>query len=482
MRNPTGSRLPLARYAADWEQFYDEYPPPDVFAETVYLWPKQRIRELQNRRFLEVMQAGWQNAFYQSLWKKAGIEPGDIASLDDIVKLPVYNSDDLKADQQSHPPYGLLCGFSSVAEHLRHSPLKLQTSGGTTGKPRNTLYGIREWEYIAVSSARVFYMIGVRPGDVMQIPVTCSLAMLGWPIYKACHEYLGVLPITTGSGVVTPSRRQVEVAFDFGVTHWLSFPEYLIRLAQASREEFGRDIRELKSKSILSFLGPDTDGSLRGELERLYGCPVYDNYGTNEVGAGAFECQQRNGLHFMEDAMYFEVLDTETGKPVLPGRVGNLVVTAFPRRMMPCSRFDLRDLARIVSEDRCGCGSHFRRMDHLLGRSDAMVKLRGVNVYPMACLPAIRSDARTTGEWLCEVFSDASGGAPRDEMTVHVEVRRDAPALDGLKETLEARLKADLGVSVAVRLVGPGELQTAAHLGEGKASRLLERRPAYLKK
>ena len=479
---PRRSRLPLYCYAVDWEKLYARFPPADVFVETVYQWPPSRIRELQNERFLEVMQSGWRNAFYQALWKKAGVAPGDIRSLDDIVKLPTYNSDDLKTDQQEHPPFGLLPGYSSLQEHLRRSPTKLQTSGGTTGKPRNTLQGILAWEWGGLGMSRALYIQGVRPGDVMQIPATCSLANLGWAVTKACHDYLGVLPLTTGSGIVTPSRRQIEVAFDCGVNVWMSFPEYMIRLAQACREEFGRDIRELNTKLITSFLGPDTEGTLRAQMESLWGCPVYDNYGTNEAGHGAFECEHRDGLHFMEDAMYFEVLDTETGQPVAPGKVGNLVVTTFHRDLMPSIRYNQRDLGRIVSTEPCACGSSFRRMDHFLGRSDNMVRLRGVNVYPMACLPAVRSDPRTTGEWVCEAVTVAEGGVPRDEMTVHVEYRRDAGSLDGLKQHLEARLKADLGVSVTVRLAEQGKLDTVATLGEGKASRLIERRPAYLKK
>jgi phenylacetate-CoA ligase len=161
--------------------------------------------------------------------------------------------------------------------------------------------------------------------------------------------------------------------------------------------------------------------------------------------------------------------------------VGNLVVTVFHRTMMPTIRFNLRDLGRLVSTRQCECGSHFRRMDHFLGRSDNMVRLRGVNVYPMACLPAVRSDPRTTGEWLCEAHTVETGAGPRDELIVHVEVRQDAGSLEGLQTHLETRLKADLGVSVDVKLTEQGKLDTVANIGEGKAKRLLERRPAYLK-
>ena len=176
-------------------------------------------------------------------------------------------------------------------------------------------------------------------------------------------------------------------------------------------------MRELNTKLITTFLGPDLEGTLRAQLEEQWGCPVYDNYGTNELGAGAFECQHRNGLHVMEDAIYLEILDTETNEPVHPGKVGNLVATVFPRHVMPSIRYNLRDLGRLVSTERCDCGSYFQRMDHFLGRSDNMVKLRGVNLYPMACLPAVRSDPRTTGEWLCEAHTgrDRQQSARRDD-------------------------------------------------------------------
>jgi phenylacetate-CoA ligase len=307
--------------------------------------------------------------------------------------------------------------------------------------------------------------------------------MLGWGFYKACHDFLGILPLTTGSGVVTPSRRQMEMAFDFGTNLWASFPEYLIRLAQAAREELGRDVRDLKTKFLTTFLGPDTEGLLRRELEELWGCDVYDNYGINEIGGGAFEGEDKDGLYFHEDCHYFEILDTETGKPVADGEVGNMVVTCFYRETAPVIRYNLRDLTRILPSKRSALGTSFRRMDHFLGRSDDMVKIRGVNIYPMACLSAVKSDPRATGEWVCVVDRATEGGAPRDEMTVHVELKKDAGSIDGLKEAIVARLKSDLGLQVDVALAEFGTLEKIANmgLGEGKAKRLVDRRPGYKK-
>jgi phenylacetate-CoA ligase len=473
------TQLPIYHKSIDWDAFFAEYPVPDVFERTVYRWPRERLREFQDKRFMQLVKIGWKNEFYRRRWAAAGLKSGDINSIDDIAKLPAYTSDDVKSDQQANPPFGFFHG--DVKTLLKTMPLKVQTSGGTTGKPRATVSGVTEWEMNGLTLARVFYVQGVRPGDVVQIPSTCSLANLGWCVYKGCHDYLGVLPLTTGSGVVTSSRRQLELAFDWGTNVWCSFPEYMTQLAKVCREDLGRDVRELQTKSIHSFLGPDTDNALRKQLEDLWGCPVYDMYGTNEMGDGGFECQHKNGLHIMEDCLYVEIEDVETGAPVRDGQTGNMVVTILHRSLPPVIRYNIRDLARIVSSERCACGSSFRRMDKFLGRSDDMVKLRGVNVYPMACLSAIKSDPRTTGEWICVVDRVEEKGVIRDEMTVLTELQRSAANIDGLKETLQKRLQSDLGVKVAVMLVEEGTLAEAANLGrEGKPKRLLDRR--FIKK
>ena len=475
------SRLPIYHEAVDWGQLRRDYPVPDVFVDTVYKWPAERVRALQNARFLESVARAWANPFYRRRWRAAGLEPGDIRSIDDSPRIPTYNSDDVKRDQLEHPPFG---EFHDLGPEERGAaPLKMQTSGGTTGKPRVTLYRPQEWELNGLTAARSLYILGARPGDVMQIPVTLALGNLGWCVYKAAHDYLGVLPLTTGTGVVTPSRRQMEIAFDYGTNLWCAFPEYMLRLAQAGREELGREFRELGTKFVLTFLGPDTEGKLRAEMEAVLGCEVYDNYGTNEMGEGAFECTFKNGLHFSEDCMYFEVVDTESEAPVATGESGNLVVTVFHRRLPPIVRFNLRDLGRILHTGTCECGSNFRRMDHFLGRSDDMVKIRGVNLNPMACLNAVQSDARATGEWVCIAERVERGGVKRDELTVQVELRNDAGAAEGLKARLEERLKGDLGLAVTVELVPLGSLDEIANIGgrEGKAKRLVDRRPGYRK-
>jgi len=476
------SSLPIYRQSFDWDQYCRDYPMPDVFEQTVYRYPPEKIRALQNERFLQVVKTGWSNPFYAKRWREKGLSPGDIRSIDDIAKLPSFTSDDIKQSIESDPPYGAFHGVD--ASTFTSVPLKLQTSGGTTGMPRGTLADPLAWETQALTSARAIYVQGGRPGDVMQIPMTCSLANAPWQTYKACHDFLGIMALTTGSGIVTASRQQLEIAFRYGTNLWTSFPEYLTRLAEVCRDELKRDVIDLKTKFIRSYLGPDLEGTLRRELADTWGCPIYDTYGTHEMGTAGFDCREQSGMHVMEDTLYLEIVDVETGEPVAPGERGNMVVTVFFRNIPPVIRYNLRDLCRFLPDSltkACGCGSHFRRMDHFLGRSDAMVKLRGVNVYPMACLPAIKSDERTTGEWVCVVSRTDGAAAARDEMEVRIEVKRDAASRDGLKESMEKRLREDLGVSVGVTLVEQGSLAELANTGgrEGKARRLVDRRPGY---
>jgi phenylacetate-CoA ligase len=469
--------MPIPYYykSIDFEALVREYPPPEEFARGVYLWGRKELDELQNRRFLAIVEHAWGNPFYRRKWEAHGLRTGDIKSKEDITRLPMVAVEDFKEAIQAQPPFG-----EHQALHTRDAariPIKIQSSGGTTGVPRPTFFTPWEWEIQGLQGARALYVLGARPGDVMQIPATLSTANLGWFFYLACMHWLSIVPVTTGSGNVTPSRRQLEVAFQWGTNLWAGFPEYLLHLASVAAQE-GFDLARLQTRFISTFLGPDLDGSLRKMMEAAWHCPVYDNYGTHEIGQGSFECPHKAGLHIMEDMFILEVADVDTNEIVPTGERGNLVVTSFYRRHPPLVRYNLRDYIRLVSDgtQRCACGSYFKRMDHFLGRSDDMVKLRGTNVFPMACVGAVTGDDRTTGEWLCVVERKTAGLDMRDEMTVQVEVKAGIADPAGLKAKLEDRLKSDLGVRVIVELVAAGSLASYTYGREGKAKRLIDRR------
>jgi len=469
--------VPYYYRSIDWEALVREYPPSQDYAETVFLHSRTEIEEVQNRRLLDAVAWAWRNPFYRAKWEARGVRPQDIQSKDDLGRLPMVFVEDFKDSIKAHPPFGEHPGLTR-ADGAR-MPIKIQSSGGTTGMPRPTLFTPWEWEVQGIQGSRALWIQGARPGDVMQIPSTLSTANLGWFYYLSCLHWSGIAPVTLGSGNVTPSRRQLEVAFDWGVNLWAGFPEYLMHLAAVAGQE-GLDLRRLGTRFIASFLGPDLDGSLRKMLEGAWHCPVYDNYGTHEVGLPAFECPERDGLHMMEDMFIVEVADVDTDQVLPDGEKGNLVMTSLYRRHPPLIRYNLRDYVRIASDGRtrCGCGSATRKMDHFLGRSDDMVKLRGTNVFPMACVRAVTSDDRTTGEWLCVVERTAAGLDVRDDMVVQVEVKPDVGDRAGLIRILEDRLKSDLGIRVGVELVAAGSLAAFTYGREGKARRLLDKRSA----
>jgi phenylacetate-CoA ligase len=469
--------VPYYFRSIDLEKLVRDYPPSQDYAETVFLYDRKDIEAIQNRRCIEAVDRAWGNAFYRKRWEGHGVRRPDVRSKDDLGRLPMVAVEDFKESIKSHPPFGEHPGLTR-ADGAR-VPIKIQSSGGTTGMPRPTLFTPLEWEIQGIQGSRALWIQGARPGDVMQIPSTLSTANLGWFYYLSCLHWSGIVPVTTGSGNVTASRRQLEIAFDWGVNLWAGFPEYLLHLASVAEQE-KLDLRRLETRFIASFLGPDLDGSLRKMMESVWQCPVYDNYGTHEVGLPAFECPEKDGLHLMEDMFIVEVADVDTDAILPDGAKGNLVITSLYRHHPPLIRYNLRDYVRIVSDgrSRCGCGSYTRKIDHFLGRSDDMVKIRGTNVFPMACVRAVTSEDRTTGEWLCVVERKGSGLDARDDMTVQVEVKEGVADREGLIRVLEDRLKSDLGIRVVAELVPAGSLQQYTYGREGKARRLLDRRSA----
>jgi phenylacetate-CoA ligase len=471
-------RIPYYYKSLNFNKFVKEYPPPAEYAETVYLWKRDKIDKMQAERFKKVVEFAWGHPFYKRKWTEAGLTPNDIKGIEDIVKLPIVSTLDLKTEIQASPPFGASGNAKAI---VKEKPLKLNSTGGTTGMPRPIFFSPIEWEMNALQFARAFFTQGARPGDMMQIPITPSIANLGWAAYYACHHWLGVIPVTTGTGNVTPSRRQIEIARDWGSNMWVSFPEYLGHLAKVAKEELNFDVRDLKTKFMLSFLGPDLSGRLRRQIEEIWGTDVYDGYGTTDISLAAFECKEKSGRHFQEDLLYLEVVDPDTNEPVdmKKGEKGDLVVTCFYRHYPPIIRYSLKDLVRIIDHGkRCSCGSYLLRMDYFLGRSDDMVKIRGLNVYPMACLDAVTRDSRSTGEWICVVDRIGEGLSAREEMTVKIEYKNENIEKEDFKRKMEESLKADLGIRVTIEPVPPGSLsELTGYGGEKKVKRLKDNRP-----
>lgn len=465
--------IPYYCKSLDWDQFIADYPPPPHFHQTVGRLSADAMHALQERRFLARVAEAWEAPFYQRHWGAAGLTPGDITRLEHIERIPTFSSDDLKAALASAPPFG---------DHYRHGrpdfgrvPLKVHTSGGTTGMPRPTFFDPVAWEVQGVQMARAFFEQGAVPGDIVQITYTNSLANAAWNAFTALFHWLGCVPVTTGTGIVTPSERKLEYAREWGVNWWYARGEYLGRLAQVA-EETGFDLHQLNTRFLHSFLGPDVEGHFRRKLEAAWGCPVYDNYGTHEIGLIAFEARERNGMHINEDTCYVEIVDTETGAPVPYGTRGNLVATSLHRSVPPIIRYDLRDLMIMTDRAESESGIISRKLSMFLGRADEMVKLRGTNVYPLACQNAVTKDDRTTGDYICVAYHVGEGLGRREEMTVRIERRSAAVDAAALEADMRQALHRDLGVKVDVEIVEPGTLAEHTRLGREKVRRLLDLR------
>lgn len=465
--------IPYYCKSIDWDQFMADYPPPPHFGATMARLSEDAMHALQEKRFLDRVADAWEVPFYQRLWSKHGLERGDVTRLEHIERIPIFNSDDLKGALVSAPPFGDHYKFGR--KDFGKFPLKIQTSGGTTGMPRPTLFDPIAWEVQAVQAARAFYEQGAVPGDVVQITYTNSLANSAWNAFAGLFNWLGCVPVTTGTGIVTPSARKLEYAKEWGVNWWFARGEYLGRLAQVA-EEMKFDLHQLKTRFLHSYLGPDTEGHFRRKLEEAWGCPVYDNYGTHEIGLIAFEGRERNGKHISEDTVYVEILDTNTLQPLPYGQRGNLVATSLHRSTPPLIRYDLRDLMIMTPREESESGLITRKLSTFLGRADEMVKLRGNNVYPLACQNAINKDDRATGDYICVAYHVGEGLGRREEMTVRIERKSADVDKAALEQDMRTALFKDLGVKVDVEIVEPGTLAEHTRLGRDKVRRLLDLR------
>lgn len=461
--------IPYYFSTLDFDGLIREYPPPPAFFEGMfYRWDRADIQRVQEERFLKEVRRAWEIPFYRRRWTEAGISPDDIRGLADLRRIPLYDVDDVRAGVERRPPFGDYQAFS--LQDARKVPLRIFTSGGTTGRARPMIYSQRDWEIYTILMARIFYLHGARPGDVAQLPMTFGLHVGSFAGEHAVRRWLGCVPITTSSGSVTPSRRQIEIAREWGTTFFMGPPDYFLHLAQVARE-MGVDIqRDLKVR--LMSIGGDPR-----PVEDAWGCPCYDFFGANEYGMISAECQERQGLHIWEDAVIAETVDVDSGEPVGPGEKGNLVITALYKDGAPVIRYNTKDLTRLFDAQPCACGSWFRRMDHILGRSDTMVRLRGTNVWPEACGEVVRMDRRVTGEYYCIVERAGQPPHDRDEMTIIVEYKDNVSDQAALKKDLEEALRAHLDVSIKVELAQPSSLARLTGYGtEPKIKRFEDRR------
>ena len=446
--------------AFDAREMLADYPVGDAFLARYRAMSRDELRALQETRFARLMRRGWEVPFYQRLWGAKGIEPADIRSLDDLPKLPVYDKADLMASVAAHPPYG---DFAGLGDPATRPPAILHTTSGTTGRPQPLLFGPKGREITNLLVGRMYRWQGLAPGDVVQSVYGHGMINGGHYIREAVTHFTNALFLSAGTGVETRSAAQVRLMADFGVTVLVGFVDYLRKLAEVAREE--GLLEQMKVRMICGHLGTED----RAATEAAWGgAKAFDWYGVGDTGSIAGEGPERDGLYVWEDAQYLELLGVDDGVAVAPGETGDMVVTClFKDDVAPCIRFNTHDITQELS----GRGEiAFKRIAGFKGRSDNMVKLRGINVFPHAIGAIIENRADLTGEYVCRLTRDGPSG--RDDMLVVLESRggSDPGQLAGL-------LRQGLGVEVAVELCAPGGTAAATQIDvRQKPIRLIDER------
>ncbi|MCY4318098.1 MAG: phenylacetate--CoA ligase family protein [Alphaproteobacteria bacterium] len=440
------------------EAILRDYPMGVAFLEGPAALSRDALRALQEYRFARVMARAWQIPFYQERWGAAGLEPGDISSLDDLALIPPISKDDLMASVAGAPPFGNFHGRDAA-----HPFAVFHTTSGTTGMPQPLFYGAEDREIQNLLLARAYRLMGLEDDDIIHSVYGFGTVNGGHYVREAVTHFTDALLVPAGTGRDMPSEQQVEAMARFGVTVLVGFVDYVRRLAEIA----GKKGLKIPLRLVLGHFG---SGDRQAVSDAWGGAAVYDWYGVGDTGVIAAESPSRSGLHVFEDAHVVEALDPETGTPVEDGDAGNLCATVlFKTGIYPIVRFDTKDLTTLSPPDP-GSGINFRRMSGFEGRSDNMVKLRGINVYPTAIGTFLDEFEALTGEYVCRVFTDKG----REDMAVIAEARERSARL---AENLAERLKRGLGVQVMVELVAPGGTAALTQINERqKPVRLVDER------
>jgi len=419
---------------------------------------REELEQLQLERLEATLNRVYMNVpFYRKKFDELGIDTDSIRSFEDIRKLPFTTKDDLR----NNYPYGLF------AVPLREV-VRIHASSGTTGMSTVVGYTKNDLKTWANLVARVLTAGGITKDDVIQIAFGYGLFTGGFGLHYGAERIgASVIPISSGN-----TSRQIKIMQDFRTTALVCTPSYALLIAETVKE-MGINVNSLALKHGLFGAEPWSE-AMRNEIQSKLKITATDNYGLSEVmGPGvAGECLERNGLHINEDHFLVELIDPQTLEPAQPGEIGELVITTLTKEAFPVIRYRTRDLTRLLP-DACPCGRRFRKMSRILGRTDDMLIIKGVNVFPQQ-IEAVLFDIEGT-EPHYQIIVDRKG--PLDTVAVHVEVS-EAIFFDEMKkqselvELIKRRLASELGIGVDVKLVEKKALDRS----EGKARRVVDLR------
>ncbi len=418
---------------------------------------RDEIHNLQSARLKKMVSRVYHNvAFYRKKMQHMGLEPGDINSIDDLKLLPFTTKNDLRDNY----PFGL---FAVPQSEI----VRVHASSGTTGKATVVGYTRRDIEIWQECVARVLAMNGVGPHDRIQVAYGYGLFTGGLGLHYGA-ENIGatVIPMSTGN-----TQRLITMMEDFGATAIACTPSYLLHIAE-TLEEMGK-IGCIQLKTAICGAEPWTE-NMRKEIETKLNIKAYDIYGLSEIlGPGvAADCEFHNGLHVYEDHFVPEIINPDTLEPCREGETGELVFTTITKEALPLFRYRTKDLTSI-SYDKCECGRTMARISRFKGRSDDMLIIRGVNVFPSQVEAALLEIGETSPHYLLIV--DRINNLDVLEVQVEVEERffsDEIRELENLTKKIAHVLQSALGLAVKVKLVEPKTIARS----EGKAKRVIDNR------
>lgn len=419
---------------------------------------REALRDLQSHRLKEMVKRLYYNVpFYRNLFQSNGIEIADVKGIDDLRHLPFTN----KSDLRDNYPFGMFtCPISEI--------VRLHASSGTTGKPTVVGYTRRDLDTWSEVVARCLYSAGVTKTDIVQVAYGYGLFTGGMGLHYGA-EKIGatVIPISGGN-----TNKQIQIMKDFGSTVIACTPSYALFLAETMRE-MGIKPEDLKLKAGIFGAEPWTE-QMREQIENTLKIKAYNIYGLSEIiGPGvSMDCDVHNGMHIFEDHFIPEIIDPKTLEPIPYGQVGELVFTTITKEALPILRYRTHDLTSLHIE-KCSCGRTLVRMARIIGRSDDMLIIRGVNVFPSQIEEVLLDMNETAPHYMLVV--DRLNNLDTLEVMVEVDMALFSDRineLESLSKRIQQRINSMTGINAKIKLVEPKTLQRF----EGKSQKVIDKR------
>ena len=418
---------------------------------------REELRKLQSEQLIRIVKQNYEHVpFYKQKLDECGVKPEDIHSIDDIVKLPFTCKQDLRDTY----PYGM---FAVPKEDL----IRIHASSGTTGKQTVVGYTQHDIDIWADSAARALVAAGATKSDFIHVSYGYGLFTGGLGLHYGA-ERLGATSIPVSSG---NTKRQVQIMQDFHSDFLCCTPSYAMFIGETCAE-MGIDTKKLPLRGGI-FGAEAWSENMRREIEQSLNIKAYDIYGLSEIaGPGvAYDCVEQNGMHINEDYFYPEIIDPDTGEVLPDGVDGELVFTCIGKEALPLLRYRMRDICSL-SHEKCSCGRTFVKMSKTKGRTDDMLIIRGVNVFPSQVEHVL---LELNMEPNYQIIVDRVNNL--DTMEVQVEMTQDlfsdsVKKVNQIEQKLHAALLSTLNISAAVKLVEPKSIARS----EGKAKRVIDKR------